>query len=594
MKITALRLTNLGGYKSIIWDRIQPDLNFLIGKNGAGKSTILQSISMGLHYISGKRSEDVLTRTSPEGAIEIEISGAASPWYLSFDQIRSSQVSPYTDLRFHILQFVENRQPKSTIGVGRTQLLHHPSTRYPNSISEIRFLQMSNQKDQQLAAEVFGICKRITSAGSPQEWEWIQSAVKERGPRRGRPASCGQFDIIALVLDLVRLKTSVQSDDEPVFIVFDNPETYLHPACQEPLIKLTQEMFPQSQIFISSHSLKLLCHREPKSVFWLRRESQDESGTVRVLSIRELKEGAKRAFYELYGEDSNSAILGLLTSFDSPEYYRFLCDCALPSQIVLRSTPNRDRQIGAIRKQLERQKGNWNILDFGAGGGDLLAALLGWGETNDKTTYMAVEPNRVPILEQRIEEAKKGGKISDDSGIVRNLSEAPADFDVVVLLNVCHELLLPELPRVIATLLRQCLRASPLSRIVIHEAETLPVGEKRLLMWSSQEYRDVLGQIRGIVVETETHCPPKGVRLDTTIISRNPRQLDADDLEERLTEGFWKRLPDKKEQYLSEIERLSGIRKSSGLEEALRQRRLASYTAQIATICLLERTRKTV
>src|SRR5262249_16270959 len=156
--------------------------------------------------------------------------------------------------------------------------------------------------------------------------------------------------------------------NDSVFVMLDNPETYLHPVCQEPLVNLVREMIPTAQLFVASHSLKLLARREPKQVYWLRRENLDESGVVRVTNIRDTDDGGRIGFFELYGDDVSSAVLGLVRTFDSPEYYKFLSDCALPSVEITRNEPAADRQIQTIREELAQTlSGEWTILDYGAG-----------------------------------------------------------------------------------------------------------------------------------------------------------------------------------------------------------------------------------
>ena len=85
MKIKRICLKNIAGYSSITWDKIQPDLNFLVGRNGAGKSTILQSLSLCLNFICGRRSEDLLTRTYPNAEIEIKTTSGPSSWHFVFE-----------------------------------------------------------------------------------------------------------------------------------------------------------------------------------------------------------------------------------------------------------------------------------------------------------------------------------------------------------------------------------------------------------------------------------------------------------------------------------------------------------------------------
>ncbi len=594
MKIHKVTLWNVAGYASLTWDRIQPDINFLVGPNGAGKSTLLQSLSVGLNYICGRRAEDVLTRTYPGGEIELELDEIAGPQHFGLGDINRSQTPSPSPYSFQILQFVEYRQPKNVLGDGRNELRQHATSRYANSVSELKFLLQSNREDRKVADEVLSLCKKVKTSGSHEDWKWIEKAINERSQRKARPTSCGQFDIVALLLDLVRLRNALAVERQPTFILLDNPETYLHPACQEPMIGLVQELIPGGQLFISSHSLKLLCHREPKCVYWLSRQSQNKHGEVSIPSVRELKGGTRDAFFDLYGNDVSSAVLALLISFQSPEYYKFLCECALPSKVERRKNPRADRQIVTVGNELKRRPRRWRVMDYGAGHGDLLEGLTAFPGTDANTEYIAVDRTPSETLLEKIDEAKKDRKIAIGSRFIKTLTAGPTDCDAIILLNVCHEICLPELPQLLAKLLRSHLRRSSSSKLVIHEVQVMPAGEKHFILWTPEDLKWIFRDIPGIRIQVARDSAT-GVSLDTTVLSVVHKRVKFDSLQALLTARFWNRLPAKKEECLTSIERLerSG-RLNTGFEEMLRQRKLAFFMAQLAHICVLERQQETV
>jgi len=69
--LKSVKLTDLAGYREIVWSGIQPGENLLVGRNGAGKSTVLEAIVTGLNYINGKRSGDVLTGQNQAATIHL-------------------------------------------------------------------------------------------------------------------------------------------------------------------------------------------------------------------------------------------------------------------------------------------------------------------------------------------------------------------------------------------------------------------------------------------------------------------------------------------------------------------------------------------
>lgn len=592
MKIKSIHLRNLVGYDALIWDGIQPDLNLLLGRNGAGKSSLLQALSYALNFLDGRRTESILLRTYPDSEIAIESADGES-WRFSFGHLRQDNLwrqAGKVALRTYYV--VENRQPKNTIGDIkhiRTDLQQHHINRYPNAVSQLKLcLEADEAKERETARKVLDLSRRIAVPENPQAWEWIEKEIRHRTPHKARPVSCGQFDIVAFVLDLVRLQEEVTKAPEPVFILLDNPETYLHPACQEPLLALVREMFPQAQVFISSHSLKLLCHRQSKSVFWLSRDARDESGQVTVRNVRELSDGAKAIFFDLYGDDVSSAVLGLLSAFESLEYYRFLCECALAPEAVIRPRPADDRQMKVIGEQIDQYPSVRTVLDFGAGHGDLLTALLVWEQTDERTTYVGLDQTPSGLLQEKLDKAMNTGRISAQSRLITALAEAPRDCGVITLVNVCHEVMPPELPVLLAEMLTSHLSCA--GRIVIHEVETLSVGEARFVMWTPTDYQAIFHPVDAVSVEVVPRPSAGGVPLDTTLISLRPGHVLLPDLRELLTARFWQQLPVRKKACLTEIEELWADPKphGSGLQEAIRQRRLAFLSAQVTTISLLE------
>lgn len=599
MKVRKLQIRNLAGYQCVNWDGIQPDLNCLLGRNGSGKSTILQALSCALQFKAGVRSEDLLTRTYAEGEISLEMSPGPVTWHLRLADILTSQTAPKPEYPLHILESVENRQPKNRIGKLHNDPRQHPMYRYTNALSTLKSLLSSPiESESRLGKWVFEICKSLPALGATDEWDWIEQALKQRSQLRARPTSCGQFDILAFVLDLCRFKQSIVDKTAAAFIILDNPETYLHPSCQEPIVNLVQQLVPEAQLFMASHSLKLLCRREPKQVFWLRRKDIGPSGSVAIRSIRETDDGGKAAFFELYGDDLSSAVLDLVRTYDSPEYYRFLTESALPSMEIARKRPMEDRQIATIRDELDWSGANqWTILDYGAGSGDLLVGLAAARQTDLKPTYFAYSRTISDLLINRLKEAIDDGVVSSSSRIVQNIAEVPEGCDVIVLCNVCHEILPPELPSLISRLLFHNLARTGSERIVIHEVETLAVGERDFIMWTPEDYATILSVIPGLDVKLKSASSSGNLPLNTTIISYSPPQeMSLADLEAQLIGAFDDYLEVKKTKCLDEIELgLSmNVDHRQKLANVVKQRRHAFLVAQLATVCLLQRRRRLI
>lgn len=589
MKVKKATLYNIAGYSSVTWNSLQPNVNLLLGRNGVGKSTVLQSLAFALTYLAGKRSEDLLLKTYPEASIEIQLEGLTDTIKLEFDDIRGKQGYRDFSYEFIVWQIAENRQPKNTVGVGRNSLKDHPTSRYPNAISELKALLSNYGAERNLAHEVFEVCKRIPVATNESEWDWIEKEIDERGPKHARPLSCGQFDIAAFALDLVRIKNQIKTGDHHVFVILDNPETFLHPACQNPVIDIIRELLPDAQLFIASHSLKLLCCHEPKSVFWLSRENSDENRNVEVNSIRGLPLGGKKVFFELYGDDVNSAVFNLIHSFESPEYYKFLYESALPPKEEVRKKPSVDRQMLAIVEELPPAVEEFILLDIGTGHGDLLTSILEADDPRTGITFIGASFNPSEILKQRISEAIQGGKITPDSTYVTNIDDVKAKCDVVVLCNVCHEIPIREMGATLGKIIKSHLKHNTTAKLIVHEVETLTSGESFYMMWDPSDYEAMFASLSGISVKSKSLRIHNTVPLNTTIITVNEGYEVPTEIENILQKEIYKLLPIKKTSILKEIIELNkSAMVKEGLEEAMRQRRLAFLMAEVTTICVFE------
>lgn len=564
-----VELENIAGYDRLLWRSLQRDLDLLVGRNGAGKSTLLQALSSALIYLSGKRTEDLFRRTYPAGVIRLWMDEGPGP-----TEIRVSEMHNLHEAReYRVLYMVENRQPKNIVGHLKNSLEQHSSIRYAHTLSELKRLAAAGGENAILVDQVIEFGRRVVGA---TEVDAVMESLWTRNQRQARPASCGQFDALAFGLDLLRFSRSDAALANSAFVLIDNPETYLHPACLEPLLGEVRRLVPHAQIIVSSHSLRLLCHRESKNVFWMERAGHQ----CEIHSVRELEGGARDLFLDLYGQDVSGAVFALLSDLSSPEYRKFLLECALPATIEQRDEPGADRQMLAVRDELTQQPVAYRILDVGAGHGDLLAALLA-GQTSFPITYYAADLGGSPNLLERIEQAKRQALITDDSTFVGELSNSPGDLDAVVLCNVCHEVPALELCRFLVQVLTLVRTGG---RVVIHEVETLSLGEQLFIMWDSADYEAMFSAVPAVRVEPRELSRTRGVPLATTVL-RCIEHLPID-VEDRLGCAFAAHVPLKMKRSLDEIqEQLT--RKETGFAEAMRQRRIAFLAAQYAHLGLL-------
>lgn len=589
MKVTALIAHGLAGYQEISWQGIQPRLNVLLGENGVGKSTLLQTLNMGRNYLAGKRCEDLIVGNYQQAEVTLVFDLPTEPFTIPFLAVSRSQTARKQLAGLRVLSLVENRQPKNAMGRSRYDIREHAMERYPNLLGEIRHLHAADGADRELVEKIFERLAQLDSAGSSKEWQFILHEVLTRGPRKMRPLSCGQYDLLALLLDLRKLRREKGAEQSSAFLIFDNPETFLHPRCQRQVLDLLDEEFPEAQLFFASHSLKLLVHCPARGVFWLSRTPGTD--IAHVVAVRDAPAGARDVFFDLYGEDVSSGLLSILRGLESPEYYAYLCQCALPSAIEARADPAADRQMGILTDLVGARGSPWVVLDFGAGHGDMLTAILARENSDYPITYLGVTATPSKFLRQRVELALATGQVTSESVAIEDLGAVDQSCDRVVLCNTCHEILPHDLAPLLAQLLHR-LRPSPDSAMVIHEVETISVGERAFLMWVPEDYAALMNGVSGCAVSELRDESSGRVPLFTTLIRRTPEPLpDIPTLTGHLLEKFLNQLVLKRERDLDE---LSGFMAGEApemntLTGALRQRRMAFLTAQIATADLLLR-----
>jgi hypothetical protein len=586
------QVSHVAGYQAIQWRELTPETNILLGQNGTGKSTIFEAMIVALHHLAGRHMRDHFVRTYPEATFEVEFAVPGEIEKFTAADTRRRGGSSKTGRDFAILQLVENRQPKSVVGRHSSHWLNNPLQRYEAALSETKRLLLSRQPEEQaLAYQVIELCKRVPEAGQVEDWDWIRDETRRRGQTHARPLSCGQFDVLAIALDLIRFQQNLPSDEAPQFVFVDNLETFLHPACLDSTLRMIRYVLPTAQVFVSSHSVKLLLSRPSKSIFWLPREAR-KSARAEIASIRGLPGGARAAFFELYGDDVSNGVLSLISMLESPHYAEWLAECAHSCGVIARHAPSTDPQLSIAVKELHDHHSSV-VFDVGAGAGDLLVALLATEADASEVTYIAFDPAAThPLTEKlskRVNDAVADHLVGPASTIVRSLDEAPAECDLIALCNVCHAVEIPTLADELACLITEHLRRAENSTLLIIEVRTLGSGEGPFYLWTPEEWSFVFAGIPGLRVEQATLGEPGHPEgIDATFVRWRgscPARIElSETIEARLREI----IPEKRARCLDELLTRQGAR-LGGHDEAWRQRRVAFLCAQLAWLARAER-----
>jgi SAM-dependent methyltransferase/energy-coupling factor transporter ATP-binding protein EcfA2 len=239
-----------------------------------------------------------------------------------------------------------------------------------------------------------------------------------------------------LLLWSVMLHSQVQHLSQAI-IICDEPENHLHPQALLDAIERITEALPEVQLWIATHSLPLLSHFDPSSIFWVEDGTVEFAGTKPLMVLRGLLGNDDRIgrLHDFLGLPANLAA------------NRFAAQCLVEPYVSDRGEG--DPQTGQIRRLLAKVRPgeSLRILDFGAGRGRLAADLIAARSSNDRLAarinYVAFEPS----LKHHDELVQRVGELhgDNDDRIFSDLGTLTSKiglrtFDVVVLCNVLHEL----------------------------------------------------------------------------------------------------------------------------------------------------------
>lgn len=241
------------GHKHIVWN-LRPDVNVLSGRNGAGKSTILNKLVQHLRTIpltgelSGSGQLGVKVDFDPADA-----TGIRYDVLRSFDRkiLAAEPLGGLTDARIVTeldwqLYLVQRRYLDYQVNVGNRmiQLLTggDPDAREKATEAaalKARFLDMVDE----LFAETG---KRIDRQSN-------ELAFVQYGERLSPYIlSSGEKQMLLILL------TVLTEDRQPHVLFMDEPEASLHFEWQKSLISMVRELNPNAQVLLTTHSPALI------------------------------------------------------------------------------------------------------------------------------------------------------------------------------------------------------------------------------------------------------------------------------------------------------------------------------------------------
>lgn len=237
------------GHKHIVWE-LNPDVNVLSGRNGEGKSTILNRLVQSLRTIP--TSGEIMGQARLGVKIDFEPADATC---IHYDIIRSFDRALFkTDTQLHIsdaavsteldwqLYLVQRRYLDYQVNVGNRM---------------IALLTNGDPQGKEKATEAAALKTRFL--------DLVDELFSETGKRIDRESnelrflqydehlspyllSSGEKQILLILL------TVLTQDRQPYVLFMDEPEVSLHFEWQQRLISMVRELNPNAQIILTTHS----------------------------------------------------------------------------------------------------------------------------------------------------------------------------------------------------------------------------------------------------------------------------------------------------------------------------------------------------
>lgn len=256
-----------------------------------------------------------------------------------------------------------------------------------------------------------------------------------------------------------------KQNDKVIFLL-DEPELHLHPQAQIELIKILRSKFPNTQLWISTHSLALISFL---TVF-------DKSTTLLYMSKGETKLPRSDSGELLSGligtEENRFAIRQLMATPDEYACNRFAVECLTKPDVSgpLARNPQNDLLEGFFKK-------NNVIVDFGVGKCRLLEEMAQEIKCDSfiKSQYYAYDKYdtyaAVAKLSMNMYGSSSENYYNDKTALLEKLR---GSVDYVLMVNVLHEINPNEWNDEFTTI---CELLKEEGKLVIVEREELTVGE---------------------------------------------------------------------------------------------------------------------
>lgn len=360
-------------------------------------------------------------------------------------------------------------------------------------------------------------------------------------------------------------------------LLMDEPENHLHPSAVIEFVERVRVLNPNGQIWLATHSIALLSHFDPSSIWYVKDGCAAYSGR----QPEQVLEG-------LLGNEEN--IHQLQSFINLPNEFaanRFAFECLLPPGVV--NSNSTDPQFCQFKKILENIWASGckkiSLLDYGAGKGRMISNLSQDSRiTPEMLDYVAYDEydsdkkSCISHIECFYNDAEKRyfNRLDD-----LRASRDDKSFDIVLMCNVLHEI--PhnnwvELFKNLSKLLKDD------GNLLLIEDCRIPVGEKPhqkgFMVFNTVHLKDLFG-----ISSNDSDFAVYDARPDSDKGRLMAHLIPAKYLGMVSNESKKKAIKDLCETSKKEIIRIRGLEPSykNGMSHAFWTQQLAN-----ATLCLTE------
>jgi energy-coupling factor transporter ATP-binding protein EcfA2 len=319
-KLRRIELTNIGAFDTLVLDDLQDGWNVVLGNNGAGKSTILKAIALGICGDSPEAAigaDRLLRSGARNGKIQLLIGDMTYVTELYRDgervDVRCELETPLRRGKWVVLGFPPLRGVSTRDSSGATGVTSAPprvadllpiirgttDTRLDSlkdwlvnlwvSARLTEIPQAEAQRYQRTLDAFYALLRLFTpgqkiSAGRVERMKngWQVFVTTDDGEIPIDNVSQGMSSIFGWVGTLLQRMNEIYGDqDEPMsesaLVLVDEIDAHLHPEWQQKLTSIVKEYLPNVQIIATTHSPLLVAGMSQKELYIARRETRDSS-----------------------------------------------------------------------------------------------------------------------------------------------------------------------------------------------------------------------------------------------------------------------------------------------------------------------------